>query len=200
MNFQITTALMAREEFHRGAGSFGLLTTALAVGSLTGALLAARRRGAPRQALLIGAGVAFGVFECVTALMPTYGTFMLLLIPTGMCMITFGMAANSTLQLGSASHMRGRVMALYSFVFIGGAPLASPLVGWVAELWGPRWSILLGGLISLVATAGAGVLLVRRQKLKVRAHIRPRPHLHVHPADVPAARMEPKVLTDLRTG
>ena len=128
MNFQITTALMATEVFGKGAGEFGVLGSIMAIGSLTGALLAASR-GRPRLRLLLGAAVAFGVVEVVAGLMPTYATFALALIPVGVTSLTFITAANATMQLAVDPVMRGRVMALYMAVFMGGTPIGAPLVG-----------------------------------------------------------------------
>jgi MFS family permease len=176
LNFQLTSALMATEVFGKGAGEFGLLGSIMAIGSLTGALLAARR-GRPRLRLVVGTALAFGVFEIASGLMPTYWLFAASLVPVGLTALTMITAANSTLQLAVDPTMRGRVMALYMVVFFGGTPLGAPLVGFVAEHFGARWSLLLGGGISLVATAIAAALTMRRERLVVRARLRPRPEL-----------------------
>ena len=88
-------------------------------------------------------------------------------------------AANATMQLGIDPLMRGRVMAVYMAVFFGGTPLGAPVIGWVAGTFGARWSLLVGGLVSVVATAVATALLARREGISVRAHIRPRPRIQV---------------------
>ncbi|HEV7932725.1 MAG TPA: MFS transporter [Actinomadura sp.] len=159
MNFQMTTALVARQVFHSGASSFGLASTMLAVGALAGALLAARRVE-PSRRMLLSAAVLFGVLEMITGLMPTYWSFLALLVPTGMAMMTFTTAANATMQLTVAPEMRGRVMGLYMFVFLGTNPLGAPLVGWMAEEFGPRMSIVIGGLVAMVAAATVIVIMV----------------------------------------
>ncbi|MBC6460305.1 MFS transporter [Actinomadura sp. HBU206391] len=150
MNFQLTTALMARQVFHSGASSFGLASTMLAVGALSGALLSARRVRPSRRMLLMAA-LLFGVFEVLTGLMPTYWSFLALLVPTGIALMTFTTTANATMQLNVAPEMRGRVMGLYMFVFLGTNPLGAPMVGWMAEQFGPRLSIVAGGLVATVA-------------------------------------------------
>jgi predicted MFS family arabinose efflux permease len=150
LNFQLTTALMARTVFHKGAGEYGLLGSVMAVGSLAGALLAARREN-PRLPLVVQATLAFGVLSCVAALMPTYLLFATALVPVGLAALTLMTAANAGVQLATAPEMRGRVMALYLAVFIGGTPIGAPLIGWVGEHFGARWTILLGGLASLAA-------------------------------------------------
>ena len=159
-NFQLTMALVAREVFHRQAGSYGLLSTALAGGSLIGALLAARR-ARPRQALLIGSALAFGLLEVVDGFMPSYPALLVLLVPTGIAALTFTTTANSTVQLGSSPEMRGRVMALYVLVFLGGTPIGAPTVGWLAEVFGPRYSLIIGGAVVAASALAVAALLVR---------------------------------------
>ena len=172
MNFQVTNALMSREVFHTGAASFGIASTMFAVGALGGALLAARR-SRPTTGLLFVTAFTFSVLEVITGLMPYFWSFLVLLVPTGLALLTFTTAANSAVQLGTTADMRGRVMGLYMLVFLGGAPLGSPLVGWVAEVFGPRMSLIAGGVISGVATIVIGMLLARRRSVRVRQYLRP---------------------------
>jgi MFS family permease len=96
-----------------------------------------------------------------------------MLVPTGMAVITFTTLANSTTQLAAGADMRGRVMGLYLLVFLGGVPLGSPLVGWIAEQFGPRMSLIFGGLISVAATAAAATMLARRRGTPIRRYLRP---------------------------
>jgi MFS family permease len=153
LNFQLTTALMARLEFGKGAGEYGLLGSVMAIGSLAGALLAARREH-PRLRLVVGATLAFGISATAAALMPTYTLFAVLLIPTGLAALTLMTAANAAVQLATAPHVRGRVMALYMAIFMGGTPLGSPFIGWVGETFGAQWSILVGGFAAIATAAG----------------------------------------------
>jgi MFS family permease len=173
MNFQVTTALMARGVFHTGAGAFGLASTVFAVGALGGALLAARRARRPGMRLLLATALMFGLLEAVTGLMPSYWSFLLLLIPTGLALLMFTTTANTATQLGVAPAVRGRVMGLYMLVFLGGAPLGSPLVGWAAEQFGARMSLIVGGVISAVAAAAVGLLLARSRGVPARQYLRP---------------------------
>jgi MFS family permease len=166
LNFQMTLALIAKETFHRGAGEYGLLSTVLALGTLSGALLAARRSEIT-QPLVVGAALVFGCLEFVTGLMPSYLTFAVLLVPTGAAAITLMTSANSTMQLRVAPRMRGRVMGLYMLVFMGGTPIGAPVIGWLAEVFGPRWSLLIGGAVSALATVGATAVLARKRGLVV---------------------------------
>ncbi|HKE51712.1 MAG TPA: MFS transporter [Actinomycetes bacterium] len=169
-NFQLTLAIFAKNEFGRGPESFGLLSSALAIGTLAGALLAARR-GRPTLQLVVGAALLFGLLEILTALAPTYWTFLLMLIPTGLASLTLLTAMNSSMQLGSVPQMRGRVMALYMTVFMGGTPIGSPMVGWVAQEIGPRWSLIGGGLVSVLATVIATLWIARRTGIDVRERV-----------------------------
>ena len=178
LNYQLTMALMTTQEFGLGPAQFGLASTVLAVGSLTGSLLAARR-GAPPLRLVVLSAVFFGLAAILASAMPTYGTFLLALPLVGAGALTLINAAQSYLQLNSDPQVRGRVMGLYMLVFMGGTPLGSPLVGWVAAAYGPRWSIALGGVVSVVAALGAAWLLMRRDGLRVRPHLLPHPHFAV---------------------
>ena len=181
LNFQITLALVTKEVFGRGAGSYGLLSAMIAVGSLVGALLTARRRGPPRQRTLFLAAVAFGLLEVAVGLAPTFGVMAALLVPTGVAILTFTTTANSIVQLGAAPHVRGRVMALYVLVFLGGTPVGAPLIGALAEAFGPRSSIVVGGVVVMVSGLVAALVMTRLRSLRIEPHlVRRRPHVHVH--------------------
>ncbi len=178
LNFQLTSAVMARTEFGKGPGEYGVLGSILAIGSLAGALMAARRER-PRVRLVVGSALAFGVAAGVMALMPTYELYALSTIPVGFASLTMLTAANATIQVSTTPQMRGRVMSLYLIVFLGATPIGSPLVGWVAEELGPRWSIGVGAISALLVASAAGVWAVRNWDLEVRYRLRSRPHLEV---------------------
>jgi MFS family permease len=158
MNFQVTSALMATQVFGKGAGEFGILGSCLAVGSLSGALLAARRPRI-RIRLLFAAATGFGVAEIVAGLLPSYVAFALFAPVIGFCTITLLNSSNATMQVTSDPALRGRVMALYMTVVMGGTPLGSPLIGWVGEHLGARWTLVIGGLMVLVGVALALLVL-----------------------------------------
>ncbi len=180
LNFQITMALVAKEVFGRGAGAFGLLSSMLAVGSLIGALASARRTGPPRVQRLLLSALAFGLLEVLVGLAPSYLLMCALLVPTGVAVLTFTTTANTLLQLGSEPHVRGRVMALYILVFVGGTPVGAPLIGAVAEVLGPRSGMLLGGAVSAAAAVAGAAYLLRTRSLRLEPHLlRRRPHVHV---------------------
>lgn len=160
MNFQITSALMATEVFDKGASEYGVLGSAMAVGSLAGALLAARRV-VIRLRLIVLAAVAFGLALLVAAALPSYAAFVAFAPLIGFSTLTLLNSANATLQLASAPELRGRVMALYLTIVMGGTPLGSPIIGLVGEHVGPRWTLVVGGVLVL-AGVGLGVLVFAR--------------------------------------
>jgi len=172
MNFQVTTALMSRGVFGTGAREFGFASAAFAVGALAGALAAARR-ARPGMRLLLATSFVFGLLEVMTALMPTFWAFLAMLVPTGVALLMFTTTANSTTQLSTAPAVRGRVMGLYMLVFLGGAPLGSPLVGWAAEQFGARMSLIAGGVISAAAAMAVALLLARAHGVPARSYLRP---------------------------
>ena len=171
LNYQMTTALMATEIYHKGAGEYGLLGSILAIGSLSGALLSARR-GAAHLRLIVLAGLAFGLLTMAAGLMPSYWLFAISLVPVGFSALTLITSANATMQLGVEATMRGRVMALYMTMFMGGTAVGAPLIGLLAEIFGARWSLLGGGLITLVGTAAAALVLVWREGMVLRDILR----------------------------
>jgi MFS family permease len=193
LNFQMTTAIMATGAFHKGSGEYGLLGSIMAIGSLGGALLAARRER-PRLRLVIGATFAFGVFATIASLMPTYELFAVALIPVGLSSLTLMTSANATVQLSVAPEMRGRVMALYMAIFMGGTPVGAPVIGWVGSALGPRWTILFGGLVSLVTALVAAAYVVRKRELSVSYDWHSTPHLQVR--SVAAERQEARERMD----
>jgi len=178
MNFQMTTALMATAVFHKGAGAYGLLGSIMAVGSLSAALLSARRPN-PRLRILLVSFAAFAVASAAAALAPSYIWFAVLLIPVGLTALTVLTTANSMVQLSVDPAMRGRVMALYMAVMMGGTPVGSPLIGWIGSAWGPRWTILVGSIATGLAVLAAMLYLMRSEDMHVSYHHHYRPRLRV---------------------
>lgn len=160
MNLQVNAALMVTDVFDRGASAFGLFGSALAVGSLAGALANARRTRI-RLRLVLGAGIAFGVTCLVLGLLPTYWTFVAFAPVVGFAAITTLNSANATMQTESDPLMRGRVMALYFTIVMGGTPLGAPLMGWVGQHFGARWTFVLGGVLTTLGVLLATAVYVR---------------------------------------
>jgi MFS family permease len=129
------------------------------------AVLATRRVRRPTQLFLIVAALVFSVLEIGAGVMPNFDATAVLLVPTGLVMLTFTTAANASVQLGVEPTMRGRVMALYLVCFMGGTPFGAPIIGWVAGAFGPRWGLIGGGLICLFAALGLAALIARRRGL-----------------------------------
>jgi MFS family permease len=152
--------LLASFTWHGTAATYALLTAAMGVGSVAGALAAgARGRVTPR--LLVVASFAFGVALLLAAVAPTLTLQVVALPLVGAASVTFAAGVNSTLQLKVEPVMRGRVMALYSVVFLGSTPIGAPLVGWLAEALGPRAGLIAGAAAALIAAVGARAAFAR---------------------------------------
>jgi MFS family permease len=165
-NFQVLMPLLASETWHGTASTYALLTAAMAVGSVIGALVAgARGRVSPR--ILVGAATGFGMLELLAAAAPSLPLQVLALVPLGAMTVTFSAGVNSTVQLAVTPAMRGRVMARYSVVFLGSTPIGAPLVGWLAEVAGPRAGMALGACAALAAAGLASVAYARMAKRPV---------------------------------
>lgn len=162
MNFPIYISTMAVSVLHVGASEFGLLTSSMAAGSVTGALLAAGREK-PRMMLLIAASLAFGVALTIAAMMPSYRLFAVALFFVGISIQTFTTTAHSAAQLWSDPFLRGRVIALVMAVSAGSTPLGAPLIGLIANAFGPRWSMVAGASSGFLA-AVVGVLALARRR------------------------------------
>ncbi|HEX9342889.1 MAG TPA: MFS transporter [Actinomycetota bacterium] len=162
LNYRVALPLLARFTFHGSAGLYGMLASVQALGAVVGALLTASR-ARPTRKLLAGSVAAFGLLSLLAAVVPNVLLEALVLAPIGFATVTAMATANSTLQLGSAPEMRGRVMSLYGLVFLGSTPFGSALVGWLAERYGPRSALVLAGVSSLLAAAVAA-LAARRKR------------------------------------
>jgi MFS family permease len=168
-NFPIFTSTMALA-FHQGANGYGLLSSVMAVGSVLGALLAARREK-PRLFVVALASAGFGASTLGAALMPSYWTFAAFMVVVGLVSLTMMTSANAYVQTTTAPAMRGRVMALYMAIFAGCTPLGAPLVGWVANVAGPRWALVIASGAGFAAAAVAiGWVIVAKHLRLHREH------------------------------
>ncbi|MGW1211129.1 MFS transporter [Streptomyces sp. NPDC002499] len=182
-NFPVYLSAFADDVFHAGAGSYSLFNTLMAVGSLGGALLAARR-GTAKMRVMIAAAVAFGAMELAAAAAPSLWLFALLMAPIGMFGMTVNVTANTSIQMSTDPAMRGRVLALYMMVFLGGSPVGAPIAGWVTDAYGVRAGLAVGGAISAVAAVTIGLVLARVGNLRLsvgwnRGH----PHVRFEPRE-----------------
>jgi MFS family permease len=170
LNFRVALPLLARFTYHGGPSLYGLLASIMAAGSVVGALTAASRTR-PSQRLLLWSIIGFGVSSLVMAFLLSPALAAIVLLPVGFFSIAWISTANTTVQLGSAPEMRGRVMSIYGLLLLGSTPIGAMIIGWLSERYGPRSSVLLAGLSSLAAAGVA--ILVRPDRAKRRAAAEP---------------------------
>lgn len=161
LNFPIFISTMAVSVFHADARGYGLLSSIMAIGTVAGALLGARR-DRPRFSLLLVGSAVFGIGCALAALAPDYWLFAAALVVIGVAALTLTNTTNSLMQLTTEPAMRGRVMALRVGIALGGTPIGAPIVGWVANHCGPRWALGVGAMSGFVA-AIVGLYAMRRQ-------------------------------------
>jgi MFS family permease len=166
LNFPIFISTMTVGVFHTGASRYGLLTSMMAIGSVSGALLAAKRESPSMGIVLAGTSV-FGIGCALAALMPNYWLFGLALVVVGVSVQTFTTSTNSLVQLSTEPSMRGRVVAMLFALAMGGTPIGAPIVGWVADHFGPRWALGVGAAGGIAATSVGLLYLVRHRNLRV---------------------------------
>lgn len=193
MNFQVTMALMATMVYDKGPGEYGILGSIMAIGSLTAALLSARR-AQPRLRVLLAALAGFTVVTGLLAVAPTYELFAVLLVPTGLTALTALTTANAMVQTSVDPAVRGRVMALYMAIFLGGTPFGAPIIGWIGDIFGPRWTIAIGTIMVGLSLVVVGLWFARRQNVAVTFQTQSRPRLRVslgqpvsRPSEIPTA-------------
>ena len=163
LNFPIYISTMAVTVFHAGAGQYGLLTSMMAAGSVVGALMAAARAKPGIPVLLAGAAI-FGVGCAVAAMMPSYALFGAVLFVIGMSAQTLTTSTNSLVQTSTEPAMRGRVIAILLAIALGGTPVGAPIVGWIADRFGPRWALGVGAASGLSAAIVAVIYLAKRRQ------------------------------------
>ena len=192
-NFSVLFPVLATRVFDGDAGTYATMLSVLGVGSLLGALAMARQQE-PNPRRLAVAAVAFGAATVLASAAPTFWSELMVLVPMGIVSMVFMITGNSTLQLSSRANMRGRVMALYGIVFLGGTPIGAPIAGWVADRFGPRMGIALGGLIA-VGTGLTGLWMLSRRRLR-----RPRVAMAGRPevvgAQATGGPIDPKLATE----
>jgi MFS family permease len=175
---------MAVRVFHSDASGYGLLSSIMAVGTISGALLGAGRDKPRFKYLLIGAAF-FGIGCGLAAIAPSYWLFACALVLIGIAALTFMNTSNSLMQLSTEPEMRGRVMAIRLAIAMGGTPIGAPIVGWVADHVGPRWALGVGAAAGLLA---ALIGVYARQLLRVRTTVRS--HAEIDPEREEAAQAE----------
>jgi len=190
MNFQITTALMATTVFGKGPTEFGILGSVVAIGSFTGALMSARRGTARLRTLLLALS-GFTVASTAAALAPSYVTFAVLLVVLGFTALTALTTANAMVQTRVDPLLRGRVMALYMAIFMGGTPVGAPIIGWIGDVFGARWTIGIAPVAIGITLIGVAISLMRSENVRVSFETQPRPRLLISSEPVPSRVTEP---------
>jgi MFS family permease len=166
-NYQVVFPLFAERTFDGDATTYGLMLSAMSIGSLGGSLVSASREAIGLRFVTV-ACAAFGVAMTVTAFSPTLVAAFVLVVPMGACGSVFVTSANAVLQTGTEPEMRGRVMALYSVVFLGSTPIGGPIVGGLAETFGARAGLLAGSITSMTTAAVVGLLVLPRRGERAR--------------------------------
>ena len=166
LNFPIFISTMSVTVFHAGASQYGLLSSIMAIGTVAGALLAARR-AKPHIAVLFAGAAIFGAGCALAAIAPSYGLFGLALVVIGVSAQTVTTTTNSTMQLSTEPAMRGRVMAIFLAIALGGTPLGAPVVGWVADTFGPRWALGVAAASGFAAAIVGIRYLAKYRQLRV---------------------------------
>jgi MFS family permease len=161
LNFPIFISTMAVSVFHTDARGYGALSSIMAIGTVCGALISASRSKPQFGSLLVGAAV-FGVGCALAGVALSYWLFGAALVVTGVAALTFTNTTNSLMQLSTEPAMRGRVMALRVGIALGGTPIGAPIVGWVADTFGPRWALGVGAASGFAAAAVAIYALARK--------------------------------------
>jgi len=170
LNFQVILPLLARFSFDGGPSAYATLVAAMGAGSVIGALVTGAH-GRTDSRLIAGAALSFGILAAIAASMPSIALEVPAVAMLGASAVTFAAAINSSLQLAVEPEMRGRVMALYSVVFLGSTPIGGPLVGWLSEAYDPRVALLLAATAGITAAWAARVCFAR---MRARPQ-RPRP-------------------------
>lgn len=171
-NFQAVLPLLARFTFHGGPSTYAVLVAAMGLGAIVGALINGAR-GSVTPMLLVGASLVFGVVALFAAGAPTLGLEIAALAPLGAATVTLAASINSSLQLASEPSMRGRVMALYSIVFLGSTPIGGPLSGWLSEAIDPRAALVMAGIAGIAGAVIARIAFDRVAHLPVDAEPHP---------------------------
>jgi MFS family permease len=185
--FQVSLPLVATNTFRGGAATYGAMSSVMGAGAVVGGLVSASRTRVGMRSLAVAA-IGWGAAITVAALVPTLPLEFVALVFVGYGSITFNSYAKTTLQMATAPQMRGRVMALWALAWVGSTPIGGPIVGWVGESLGARWSLLIGGVPTLAVGLAAYPMLSRLDRRRAGAAPAPEPA----PEPAPARQAQPE--------
>ena len=171
MNLPVLLVSFADHVFDTGAAGYGIYSSAAAFGALAGALFSTRRTNYRLRSIMVSAGF-FGLALIASGISPVAAVFMLCLAGVGFARLQFAMTAESIVQMSSNRIIRGRVMAVYAMVVLGGQAIGGPMMGWIAESWGVRTAMTISGAVPAIAAIVIAVLLARSGRLSLRIRLR----------------------------
>ncbi len=171
MNLPVMLVAFADHVFKSGAAGYGLYSSAAALGALVGAIASTRRMAYRLRSIVLAAGF-FGLAIIASGLAPVVWVFLLCLVAIGFTRLLFATAAESIVQMSSNRVIRGRVMAIYAMVVLGGQAIGGPLMGWLTELWGVRTAMIASGAVTAIAAIVIAILLARSGRLFIKFRLR----------------------------
>lgn len=171
MNLPVMLVAFADHIYESGAAGYGLYSSAAALGALVGAIASTRRMAYRLRSIVAAAGF-FGLAIVASGIAPVVSVFLLCLIAIGFTRLLFATAAESIVQMSTNRVIRGRVMAIYAMVVLGGQAIGGPLMGWLAELWGVRAAMVFSGIVPAVAAIVIAILLARSGRLTLKFRLR----------------------------
>jgi MFS family permease len=191
--FQVSLPLMASKVFGGGAAAYGVMASVMGAGAVVGGLISAAR-SSPRTSALCVAAIGWGIAILLAAVAPTMPLELAALVFVGYGSITFNSMAKTTLQLAAKPSMRGRVMALWALAWLGSTPIGGSIVGWIGQDAGARWSLVIGGLPTLLCGLLALPALTRIDRHRARGHAVSSPEDDPPAGDSPAGRRQAEQL------
>lgn len=161
--FTVSLPLLSEISFHGSASTYAVLTIAMGIGSMFGGFYTARNKKPTQKNIIVNAFL-FGLMVLLAAVMPTLSLELIAIVLVGFFSIIFLSYGNVILQLESTPEMRGRVMALWAVAFLGSTPIGGPIIGWIGQYAGPRYSLVVGGIAAIVASY-IGMRSLKKQNL-----------------------------------
>ncbi|MDP3207994.1 MAG: MFS transporter, partial [Rhodoglobus sp.] len=166
MPMPVLLAGIADSVYLTGATGYGLYNSLVAIGALAGALASTRRANLRLRTIIFGA-LIYGLALILAGMSPFYPLFLALLIGVGLSRLLLMTAVETMVQFSSNLAIRGRVISLWAMVIVGGQAIGGPLMGWIAELIGPKNALTVSGVVPAIAALAIAIVLARRGRLKM---------------------------------